>query len=162
MEMENIYNAETGCCPRFDPTGWDESEQTWTKNFATDNIKAFLHIPLDFGKVAMRVWQKILESKACTETPPLFLCNDTSPWKTQLMIETAKDVPDANMTTISGTFLTKVFDGPFKDAPKWYKQMEQYVQSKGKQAEIIYAYYTTCPKCAKHYGHNYTVLLAKV
>lgn len=26
----------------------------------------------------------------------------------------------------------------------------------------IYAFYTTCPRCAKVYGHNYVVLLARV
>ena len=160
--MENIYNAETGCCPEFDPTGWDESEQTWTKKFAKDNIKAIMHIPLNFGQVAGRIWNKILDSKAYTEKPPLFLCDESSAWKTQLMIETAADVPDAEMTTISGTFLTKVFDGSYKEVPKWYKQMTEYVKSQGKQTEKIYVYYTTCPKCAAHYGHNYTVLLAKV
>lgn len=28
--------------------------------------------------------------------------------------------------------------------------------------EKMYFFYTTCPKCAKVYGKNYTVLLAKV
>ncbi len=28
--------------------------------------------------------------------------------------------------------------------------------------EMMYFFYTTCPKCAKVYGKNYTVLLAKV
>ena len=33
---------------------------------------------------------------------------------------------------------------------------------KAKEKEKIYVFYTTCPKCAKVYGKNYTVLLAKV
>jgi hypothetical protein len=28
--------------------------------------------------------------------------------------------------------------------------------------EKMYFFYTTCPKCAKVYGKNYTVLLAKI
>jgi hypothetical protein len=28
--------------------------------------------------------------------------------------------------------------------------------------EKLYFYYTMCPKCAKAYGQNYTVILAKV
>jgi hypothetical protein len=28
--------------------------------------------------------------------------------------------------------------------------------------QTLYCYYTTCPKCAKKYGKNYVVLLAKV
>jgi hypothetical protein len=28
--------------------------------------------------------------------------------------------------------------------------------------ETLYFFYTTCPKCAKHYGKNYVVAVAKV
>ena len=45
---------------------------------------------------------------------------------------------------------------------KWIKEMEQFVQGKGKESTMQYFYYTTCPKCAKKYGKNYVVLLAKV
>jgi hypothetical protein len=161
--MENMYNAETGCCPRFDPAGWDGKEHIWKdKPFITDKIPAIFHIPLKMGKVVMRCCQKITDAKAATATPPLFLCDETSPWKTILHIETAKDIPTATMTRISGTFVSKVFEGPYKDAPKWYQQMGEFVKSSGKQAKKIYAYYTACPKCAKHYGKNYVVLLAKI
>ena len=65
------------------------------------------------------------------------------------------------MESISGTFLTKVFEGPYKDAGKWVKEMQAYVKSKGSEVGKMYFYYTTCPKCAKVYGKNYTVVLAK-
>ncbi|MBN1457010.1 MAG: hypothetical protein JW912_04070 [Sedimentisphaerales bacterium] len=161
--MEDLYNSETGCCPRFDPAPWDETEHVWqNKKFVKDNVRAFMHIPIGFGKVVVRNMEKIQSSDAATEQPPVFLCDECSLWKTSLFIETSKDVPDSEMVLISGTFLTKVFEGPYKDAPKWYKQMNQFVQSKGKQPQKIYTYYTTCPKCAKAYGKNYTVMVAKV
>ncbi|MCX6013554.1 MAG: hypothetical protein NTV30_09165 [Chloroflexi bacterium] len=40
--------------------------------------------------------------------------------------------------------------------------MKKYVESKGKTMGEMYSFYTTCPACAKVYGKNYTVLLAKV
>jgi hypothetical protein len=40
--------------------------------------------------------------------------------------------------------------------------MTKYVQSKGKEPKKLYFFYTTCPRCAKVYGKNYTVLLAAV
>jgi hypothetical protein len=40
--------------------------------------------------------------------------------------------------------------------------METYVQAKGKKMDTLYFFYTTCPKCAKHYGKNYVVEVAKV
>lgn len=160
--MENIYNTETGCCSRFDPAGWDGTEHLWQdKPFITDKITAVAHIPINMGKVIGRCWEKIMAAQAATAEPPIMLCDETSQWKTILHIETAKDVPAASMTHLSGTFVSKVFEGPYKDAPKWFQQMADFVNSKGKQAKQIYAFYTVCPKCAKHYGKNYVVLLAR-
>lgn len=121
-----------------------------------------MHIPIGFGKAVVRSMEKIQKAEAATENPPIFLCDEASKWKTILRIETSKDIPGGEMETISGTFLTKVFEGPYKDAGKWYRQMADFVKSKGKDCQKIYAYYTTCPKCAKTYGKNYTVLVAKV
>lgn len=161
--MKDLYDSETGCCPRFNPGPWDETEHVWQeKKFIKDNIRAVMHIPIGFGKVVSRCMEKIQNANAATENPPIFLCDETSKWKTILHIETAGDIPDGEMTTISGTFLTKVFEGPYKDAGKWYKQMEEFVKAKDKEPKQIYAYYTTCPKCAKTYGKNYTVMVAKV
>ncbi|MBW8014581.1 MAG: hypothetical protein FVQ82_00180 [Planctomycetes bacterium] len=161
--MKDLYNAETGCCPRFDPGPWDETEHVWQdRKFVKDNVCAFLHIPIGFGKVVVRNMERIVKAGAATENPPICLCDEGSKWKTVLHIETASDVPNGEMTAISGTFLTKVFEGPYKDAGKWYKQMDEFVKSKGKDCKKIYAYYTTCPKCAKTYGENYTVLVAKI
>jgi effector-binding domain-containing protein len=58
---------------------------------------------------------------------------------------------------ISGTFLTKVFEGPYKDAGKWYKEIKKMAEEKGIPNNKIYFYYTTCPKCAKKWGKNYVV-----
>jgi len=66
------------------------------------------------------------------------------------------------MAKISGIFLTKVFDGPFQMAPQWAKGMENFVASKDKKIKKLYFSYTTCPKCAKKYAHNYVVLVAKI
>ena len=77
-------------------------------------------------------------------------------------IGVSKEVPDARIEKISGTFLSKVFEGDYKDAGKWAKEMKMYVRSKGKGLKKIYFYYTTCPKCAEFYGKNYTVLLAEI
>jgi hypothetical protein len=66
------------------------------------------------------------------------------------------------MEKISGDFLSKVFEGPFQNAGKWLKEMNTYVRSKGKEPKKVYFFYTTCPACAKVYGKNYTVTLARV
>jgi hypothetical protein len=66
------------------------------------------------------------------------------------------------MVYLSGDFLTKVFEGPFANARQWCAEMEDEVKAKGKRLDTMYFFYTTCPKCAKHYGKNYVVGVAKV
>jgi hypothetical protein len=90
------------------------------------------------------------------------LCDEKSLWGSDVYIAVSKDVPGAEMVRISGTFMTKVFEGPYKDAGKWAMAMTQYVKAKARQIKKMYFFYTTCPKCAKFYGKNYTVILAQV
>ena len=63
---------------------------------------------------------------------------------------------------MTGDFMTKVFEGPYKNAPKWEKEMETFVESKGKHVKKTYFFYTTCPKCAKVYGKNYMVAVTEL
>jgi len=162
-ETKNMDNEiETGCCPRFNPEPWDEKEVTWQdKLFIKDHVRSFLHIPLNFGQVMVKNMEMI-ESAGALAPQPLMLSDEKSLWGTDVYIAVSKEVPRAEMERISGTFLTKVFEGPYKNAGKWAKEMKAYVKSKGREIEKMYFFYTTCPKCAKVYGKNYTVLLAKV
>jgi hypothetical protein len=93
---------------------------------------------------------------------PVLLSDENSLWGADVYIAVTKDVPGAKMEKISGTFLTKVFEGAYKDVPKWHKEMAQFVKSRGKEAKKTYSFYTTCPKCAKVYGKNYVVLVSEV
>ncbi len=93
---------------------------------------------------------------------PLLLCDEKSLWGADIYIAVSKSVPGAEMARISGTFLTKVFEGQYKNAGAWAKEMRAYVQSKARELKKMYFFYTTCPKCAEYYGKNYTVLLAEV
>ncbi|MFC2022933.1 hydrolase [Chloroflexota bacterium] len=161
--MDTLYEeAETGCCPRFNPEPWDEKEVVWQDRlFIKDSVNSLLHIPINFGKVIVKNAEKIKEAGALTPEP-LMLSDEGSLWRSDIYIAVSKDVPGARMETISGTFLTKAFEGPYKDVGKWVKQMKAFVDSKGRDIEKLYFFYTTCPRCAKFYGKNYTVLLARV
>ena len=70
--------------------------------------------------------------------------------------------PWAKNVALSGAFFTKVFDGSYNAVPKWIKEMDSQIASQSKTAKKHYVYFTTCPKCAKTYGHNYAVALAQV
>ena len=161
--MDTLYkDSETGCCPRFDPEPWDEKEITWQdKLFLKDRVRSFLHIPLNFGKVMVKNMEKIVNAEAMSPQP-MVLSDENSLWGADIFIAVSKEVPQASMEKISGTFLTKVFEGPFKNAGKWAQQMKEYVKSKGRDLKKLYFFYTTCPKCAEYYGKNYVVMVAQV
>ena len=159
---EHNEKSETGCCPRFNPEPWDEKEVTFQdKLFVKDHVKSFLHIPINFGKVMIKNMEKIQKVEALAPEP-VVLSDEKSLWGSDIYIAVEKDVPGAEMAKISGTFLCKVFEGPYKDMRKWIEEMKTYIESKAKELRKMYFYYTTCPKCAKVYGKNYVVILAQI
>lgn len=154
--------SATGCCPRFDPEPWDEKEiAIEDRLFLRDHVRTIFHIPVNFGRVMTRSAKKIREAQA--EAPePLLLCEDKSPWRTEVNIAVSRDVPDAELVRISGKFLAKAFEGPYRNIPKWIRAMQDFVKSRGKAIKKLYFYYTTCPRCAKVYGKNFVVILAEI
>lgn len=161
--MDTLYkDSGTGCCLRFNPEPWDEKEIIWQdKIFLKDRVRSFFHIPLNFGRVMVRNMEKIAKADALAPEP-ILLSDENSLWGADIYIAVSKEVPQAQMKKISGTLLTKVFEGPYKDAGKWARQMKEYVKSKGRDLKKLYFFYTTCPRCAKYYGKNYTVMVAEV
>jgi hypothetical protein len=161
--MDKLYDqSETGCCPRFDPKPWEEKEISFKdKLFLKDHVRSIFHIPLNFDKVMVKNMERIKAADALSPEP-LMLSDEKSLWGADLYIAVSKEVPGAQMEKISGTFLSKVFEGPYKNMGKWAKEMQEYVSSKGKHLKKMYFFYTTCSKCAEFYGKNYTVILAQV
>lgn len=159
----NMDTSETGCCPRFDPSGWDEETfELDERLFARVMTRSFLHIPLNIGSVFKKIHARILAAEAQTRDNYLVLSNDLSPWRAEHLFMVTKEVPDAEMVRLSGRFLSKVFEGPYREAKNWYREMKQYVESQDQKLKTLYFFYTTCPKCLKHYGKNYVVGIAHV
>jgi hypothetical protein len=154
--------AETGCCPRFEAKKWDQQVFVFKdKPFVRAKTKSFMHIPLNFGGMMKKTWKMIEDAGADTDEF-LMLSHDPSLWQGEHYIAVSKEVPGADNIKLSGTYLTKVFEGPLKETSKWVAQMKQYVKANGKNTEKMYLYYTTCPKCAKFYGKNYVVGFAQI
>ena len=149
------------CCPRFNPDLWDGKTIQWEdKRFVKDRVASILHMPLNFGSVMKRNMGVICSAGANPENM-VILTDEASPWGADVYIEVTKDIPHAEMATISGTFISKVFEGPYRNMGKWIKEMKSFVTAGGKSIRKLYFFYTTCPKCAKKYGKNYVVILAK-
>jgi hypothetical protein len=118
-------------------------------------------MPLNMGSVFARTWAAIKEAHA-DNGGFLVLSHDDSAWHAEHLFAVIRPVPGAETVTLSGDFLTKVFEGPYSDARRWCDQMQHYVESRLHKMETLYFFYTTCPKCAKYYGKNYVVAVAKV
>jgi hypothetical protein len=150
------------CCPRFNPEPWDGKTITWQgKRFVQDRVTSLFHLPLNYGAVMTRADAAIRAAGAKLEAP-VMLTDENSLWGADVFVEAGKEVPGARMVAISGTFMSKVFEGPFSQVGHWVEEMKAWLKSEGKRYSKLYFYYTTCPKCARKYGKNYVVLLAKI
>ena len=159
----NMDTSETGCCPRFEPEGWDKNElQFDNKKFIKAETISLFHIPLNMGPVMKKVMTNIVDADAASKEEYFMLSYDPSPWKSEHYISVEKDVPGQKLTTLSGKYLTKVFEGPYKEARHWADAMKEHVNSNNNELKKLYFFYTTCPKCAKHYGKNYVVGVAEI
>jgi len=164
--MTDCDPEQENCCPRFDPTPWDEKIHEWhDKLFIRDSVKQILHRPMpsSMKRTIGRMWQLAKDSGADPNIKDfLLLAYDPSPWRSELYMTVTKEVPGADNVRLSGRYITKVFDGPYNSPPKWVKEMDSFVKSKGKTPKKYLFYFTTCPRCAKVYGHNYAVVFAQV
>jgi len=149
------------CCPKFDPTPWDGKLFEWNnKKFIKEKVFTFLYMPVNFGAAMKKVFEK-LEKSGTKISEGLFLSDHTSMWNMDLYVAVNRDIPDTENATISGKFLSKVYEGNFKETGKWCKDFEIFAKSKGVEIKKMYMWYTTCPKCAKKYGKNYVVIIGK-
>jgi Bacterial hydrolase len=154
------------CCPEFNPEPWDYTTHNWVdKPFVKDSVRQCFHRPLPWQmkKVISRMWRKVRDAGAAPEMKDfLMLAYDPSPWKSELYLTVTKEVPGAENVRLTGTFISKVFDGPFSHIPKYLNEFRRYLVLKELTAKKYYFYYTYCPKCAKKYGHNYIVAFAEI
>ncbi len=115
------------CCPRFDPEPWDGKELKWAgKRFVKDRVRSFLHIPLNFGAVMRRNVGAIKAAGASPQTM-VVLSDENSLWGADVYLEITKEIPGTNMVSISGTFLCKVFGGPYRNMRGWVDEMKSFV-----------------------------------
>jgi hypothetical protein len=153
---------ETGCCKPFNPAPWDCKTVIFkNKLFLKTHVVSFMHIPLNMNSVMLKAVKAIEAAKAWSKEA-LMLSDENSLWGSDLYIHVSKEVSGYEKVLISGTFLTKVYEGAYSQMNSWVNDLKSYVASKGKTIKKFYCFYTTCPACAKAYGKNYVVLLAQI
>ncbi len=159
----DMSDNPTNCCPRFKSDGWDEQSLHFRdKLFVKAKTRSVFHIPINMGSVFPKTLGAIEDAKATSEDNFIVLSYDPSAWTGEHYFAVNKEVPGQTMVHMTGDYLTKIFEGPYKNVPKWEKEMQSFVESKGKQVKKTYFFYTTCPKCAKFYGKNYVIAVAEI
>src|SRR5512136_2726355 len=119
------------CCPKFDPAPWDGMFFEWNnKKFVKEKVTTFLNMPMNFGSAMKKLDEKV---RAAHATIPGGVClsDHTSKWNMNVYLAVDKEIPGLENMTLSGKFLSKVYEGPFQDTGKWCKDFEQFVSSKG-------------------------------
>ena len=164
--MATHDTQEEKCCPEFNPDPWQNRIVEWhDEPFIKASYPSFLHIPLPgaVNRTITKLWQQAqAEGIAHAESDFLMLAHDPSPWKGEFYLNVKSPAAKADNLKLSGKFETLVFDGPYSHVPKFIKQMDKTLADKSMKASNYFFYYTTCPKCAKKYGHNYIVAFAQV
>ena len=155
-------NHLTGCCAPVDPGWWDGRVLVWhDKPFLKDHLRAIMHVPLNMGRVMGRD-QAAIEAAEAWPDEPIWLSDEVSPWGADMYLAVDGDVPGATIEHLSGTFITKAFDGPYREIEHWIAEMQAFVSERGQRVQKLYFFYATCPDCAQKLGKNQVVLFARV
>ncbi|MGB6229856.1 MAG: hydrolase [Litorimonas sp.] len=156
----NMSTEETGCCPRFDPEGWEGLVLRFEgAPFVRATTRSLLHVPLDMGSVFDRVQKNIAAADAQDPHRYLILSRDLSATRAEHFFAVTRDVPGEEMTELTGTFRTRVFEGPYRKARAWHDEMA--VLTDPDAPGRTFMFYTTCPRCVRRLGRNYVVGFAE-
>ena len=159
----NMSENLTGCCPKFKPEGWDGRHLHFeSKPFVRATTRSLMHIPINMGSVFTRVQTHIEDAGVQDPEGYLVLSRNLSASEAEHLFAVTGAVTDEEMTTLSGDFITRVFEGPYRHAKTWMHEMETAAIATGRIAKRIFMFYTTCPKCARSYGQNYVVGIAEI
>jgi hypothetical protein len=112
---------------------------------------------MNMGSVFARVNRHMEDAGASDLDQFIVLSKDVSPWTSEHLFAVSKPVANEEMTTLSGDYVTKLFEGPYSQARTWDEEMRQIARDRNTEPGDVYFFYTTCPKCAKAYGKNYVI-----
>ena len=163
--MDQVREKE--CCPAFKPEKWSEKSFKWNeKRFIKTWIPLFFHMPIPaiVAKKIVKLSSKAEHANALEEQREdiLLLFTHTNPFRSEIYLSVRSSVESANNVKLSGNFISKVFEGPYKAIPKFMRQMEHYLSLQEEKAKRFFVHYAYCPKCVERFGHNYMVIFAEI
>ena len=132
-------NKNNECCPEFNPQKWNGKIFNWNnKQFIKESVPTLFHTPFPpmIGKKITKMMDLAtkVDKIDAKKDEVLVLFQDPSAFKSNIYISVTGNVPGANNVNIPGTFIAKVYDGPYNAIPKFVKDMNMYLKKKGKKA----------------------------
>jgi hypothetical protein len=166
MDCPQTYTDvnETGCCAVPDVEAWDRQIVHFSdKPFIRKHTRSLFHVPLNMEHVMTEI-QEQAELAGATMPPRdvMILSRDLSAFRAEHLYAVTGPVDGADNVALTGDFATRVFEGPYSEAPRWLDDVGAYAGELGRTPTDVYFFYTTCPRCAKHYGKNYVIALARL
>jgi hypothetical protein len=166
MALPKTYTAEneTGCCPVPNVEEWDKKEVSLKDRFfIRKQARSFLFAPLNLGSVLRSLHSTAKDAGASLPMEKaLLLSRDLTPWTSEQLYGVSKPIDGADNVVLEGKYLTRVYEGPYKDVRMWNKDLRDQALKRGAEDPEVYFFYTTCPKCQKHYGKNYVIGFARI
>jgi hypothetical protein len=163
-------NHRTECCPKFNPEKWDKKTFNWDdKQFIKESVPTLFHMPFP-PMIGHKITKLMTLATSASRIDArkdevLVLFQDPSAFRSNIYISVTGDVPGANNVKIHGTFMAKVYDGPYSEIPKFVADMNEWLVKEGQKSpkdSEHYIHYAYCPKCEKKFGHHYMILFAKI
>lgn len=165
MSVPTTYTSvnETGCCPVPNVDDWDRRTIELHQRFIRMHTRSLFHVPLNMGRVMRSLDEAATRAGARMPVEQaMVLSRDLSPWRAEQLYAVSSEVDGVDNVVLDGTFASRVFEGPYSKAPTWQAGLVDYARSIGRDVAEVYFFYTTCPKCAKHYGKNYAIALGRL
>ncbi len=165
MTVPSTYTSvnETGCCAVPNGSAWNGRTIELHRRFIRMHTRSLFHVPLNMGRVITSLDDAA--ARAGVRMPSehaMLLSRDLSPWRAEQLYAVSSAVDGCDNVVLDGTFASRVFEGPYSQASTWRDSFVEYVTSMGRDVAEVYFFYTTCPKCAKHYGSNPVVVLGRL
>ena len=132
-------NKNNECCPEFNPQKWNGKIFNWNnKQFIKESVPTLFYTPFPpmIGKKITKMMDLAtkVDKIDAKKDEVLVLFQDPSAFKSNIYISVTGNVPGANNVNIPGTFIAKVYDGPYNAIHKFVKDMNMYLKKKGKKA----------------------------
>lgn len=152
------------CCKDIDLSKWKLRKIVWKrKPFYVVTHGSFFHIPIGFGKAIINGLETAAK-KYYTPNPEFVLSKETGWFSAKMMFPVNKvSSSDPNIEEITGTFVTRGFQGPYGQMGNFIRVFSEQVKQKfGKKPSELYFWYANCPKCAKKQGGPKIVIFGRI